>query len=108
MRASATARPTDGTASQRVSIHVGGGAPGAGGCFCARPVIGTNITGCMRCSEKPRLLRVMSKRSWYRSPTGLRHVATTRDTLVKGALRAALLLAKAKPGRYTMASVLGL
>jgi 4-hydroxy-tetrahydrodipicolinate reductase len=38
----------------------------------------------------------------------LRHVATTRDTFVGGALRAAAFLAGAKAGRYTMADVLGL
>jgi 4-hydroxy-tetrahydrodipicolinate reductase len=38
----------------------------------------------------------------------LKHVATTRDTLVRGALRAAAFLARAKAGRYTMADVLGL
>jgi 4-hydroxy-tetrahydrodipicolinate reductase len=38
----------------------------------------------------------------------LKHIATTRDTLVRGALRAAAFVAGAKPGRYTMADVLGL
>ena len=38
----------------------------------------------------------------------LRHVATTRDTFARGALRAAAFLAAQKPGRYTMANVLGL
>ncbi len=38
----------------------------------------------------------------------LRHVATTRDTFVRGALRTATFLAAQKPGRYTMANVLGL
>jgi 4-hydroxy-tetrahydrodipicolinate reductase len=38
----------------------------------------------------------------------LRHVATTRDTFARGALRAASFLAAQKPGRYTMANVLGL
>ena len=38
----------------------------------------------------------------------LKHVATTRDTLVRGALRAAVFIATAKPGRYTMADALGL
>jgi 4-hydroxy-tetrahydrodipicolinate reductase len=36
------------------------------------------------------------------------HVATNRDTFVLGALRAAKWLAGRKPGRYTMADVLGL
>jgi 4-hydroxy-tetrahydrodipicolinate reductase len=35
------------------------------------------------------------------------HVATNRDTFVHGALRAAKWLAKKKPGRYSMADVLG-
>jgi 4-hydroxy-tetrahydrodipicolinate reductase len=38
----------------------------------------------------------------------LKHIATTRDTFVKGALRAATFVAKAKPGRYAMKDVLGL
>ena len=38
----------------------------------------------------------------------LRHVATNRDTFVRGALRAAAFIAKQKPGRYSMANVLGL
>jgi 4-hydroxy-tetrahydrodipicolinate reductase len=38
----------------------------------------------------------------------LKHVATTRDTFVRGALRAAAFLATQKPGRYTMKDVLGL
>ncbi len=38
----------------------------------------------------------------------LTHVATNRDTFVHGALRAAKWLAKQKPGRYTIADVLGL
>jgi 4-hydroxy-tetrahydrodipicolinate reductase len=38
----------------------------------------------------------------------LTHVATNRDTFVHGALRAAKWLAGKKPGRYTMADVLGL
>jgi len=38
----------------------------------------------------------------------IKHVATTRDTFVRGALRAATFMAAAKPGRYTMADVLGL
>jgi 4-hydroxy-tetrahydrodipicolinate reductase len=38
----------------------------------------------------------------------LKHVATTRDTFARGALRAAAFIAGAKPGRYTMADVLGL
>jgi 4-hydroxy-tetrahydrodipicolinate reductase len=38
----------------------------------------------------------------------LKHVATTRDTFARGALRAAVFLAGAEAGRYTMADVLGL
>jgi 4-hydroxy-tetrahydrodipicolinate reductase len=38
----------------------------------------------------------------------LTHVATNRDTFVHGALRAAEWLAKQKPGRYTIADMLGL
>jgi 4-hydroxy-tetrahydrodipicolinate reductase len=37
----------------------------------------------------------------------VRHVATSRDTFVRGALRAAKFLAAKPPGRYTMADVLG-
>jgi 4-hydroxy-tetrahydrodipicolinate reductase len=38
----------------------------------------------------------------------LTHVATNRDTFAHGALRAARWLAGQKPGRYTIASMLGL
>lgn len=38
----------------------------------------------------------------------LTHVATSRDTFVRGALRAAPWLAQQKPGRYSMADMLGL
>jgi 4-hydroxy-tetrahydrodipicolinate reductase len=38
----------------------------------------------------------------------LRHVAGSRDTFVRGALRAAKFLAGKAPGRYAMADVLGL
>jgi len=38
----------------------------------------------------------------------LTHVATSRDTFARGALRAAKWLASQKPGRYTIADVLGL
>lgn len=38
----------------------------------------------------------------------IRHVATNRDTLARGALRAAAFVATAKPGRYRMADALGL
>jgi 4-hydroxy-tetrahydrodipicolinate reductase len=38
----------------------------------------------------------------------LTHVATNRDTFVHGALRAAKWLTEQKPGRYTIANVLGL
>lgn len=38
----------------------------------------------------------------------LKHIASNRDTLARGALRAATFVATAKPGRYTMADALGL
>ena len=38
----------------------------------------------------------------------LTHVATSRDTFVHGALRAAKWLASRKPGRYTISDVLGM
>jgi len=38
----------------------------------------------------------------------IKHTATTRDTFVRGALRAAIWLATQNPGRYTMANVLNL
>ncbi|MBM4034987.1 MAG: 4-hydroxy-tetrahydrodipicolinate reductase [Planctomycetes bacterium] len=38
----------------------------------------------------------------------VRHVATSRDTFARGALRAARFIASRPPGRYTMADVLGL
>ena len=38
----------------------------------------------------------------------IKHVASNRDTFVRGALRAAAYVARAQPGRYTMADVLGL
>ena len=38
----------------------------------------------------------------------LTHVATNRDTFVHGALRAAKWLARQKPGRYSVADILGL
>ena len=38
----------------------------------------------------------------------LGHVATNRDTFVHGALRAAKWITTQKPGRYTLADVLGL
>ncbi|MEI8198258.1 MAG: 4-hydroxy-tetrahydrodipicolinate reductase [Phycisphaerae bacterium] len=38
----------------------------------------------------------------------IKHVASSRDTLARGALRAAAWIAGQKPGRYTMANVLGL
>jgi 4-hydroxy-tetrahydrodipicolinate reductase len=38
----------------------------------------------------------------------VRHVATSRDTFARGALRAAKFLAGKPPGRYTIADVLGL
>ena len=36
------------------------------------------------------------------------HQAHSRDVFARGALRAAAFIARAKPGRYTMADVLGL
>ncbi len=38
----------------------------------------------------------------------VRHVASSRDTFVRGALRAAKALSEKAPGRYTMADILGL
>jgi 4-hydroxy-tetrahydrodipicolinate reductase len=38
----------------------------------------------------------------------IKHVSTTRDSYVLGALRAAKWLADQKPGRYSMADVLGI
>ncbi len=38
----------------------------------------------------------------------VKHIASTRDTFARGALRAAEFLAGQKPGRYTMHDVLGL
>jgi len=38
----------------------------------------------------------------------IKHVATTRDTFARGALRAAEFISGRPPGRYTMADVLGL
>jgi len=38
----------------------------------------------------------------------IRHVATSRDIFVRGALRAAAYIAGKPAGRYTMADVLGL
>ena len=38
----------------------------------------------------------------------IKHLATSRDTFARGALRAAAFLAEKKAGRYTMADVLGL
>jgi len=38
----------------------------------------------------------------------VRHVASSRDTFARGALRAAKFIASKPPGRYTMADVLGL
>jgi 4-hydroxy-tetrahydrodipicolinate reductase len=52
----------------------------------------------------------VGKHTVYFSALGERlelgHVATSRDTFVHGALKAAKWLAKQKPGRYTMADVL--
>ena len=59
-----------------------------------------------------RMGDVVGEHTIYFATTGerveLKHVATTRDTFVRGALRAAAFIAAAKPGRYTMADVLGL
>jgi 4-hydroxy-tetrahydrodipicolinate reductase len=38
----------------------------------------------------------------------IKHVASTRDTFARGALRAAAFIATSKPGRYAMKDVLGL
>lgn len=38
----------------------------------------------------------------------LTHVATSRDTFARGALKAAVWLKDKEPGRYTMKDVLGL
>jgi 4-hydroxy-tetrahydrodipicolinate reductase len=59
-----------------------------------------------------RMGDVVGEHTVYFSTPGerieVKHVASTRDTFVRGALRAAAFLAAAKPGRYTMADVLGL
>lgn len=59
-----------------------------------------------------RMGDVVGDHTVYYATTGerveIRHVATSRDTFAKGALRAAAFLAGKKPGRYTMANVLGL
>ncbi|MCL2640339.1 MAG: 4-hydroxy-tetrahydrodipicolinate reductase [Phycisphaerales bacterium] len=59
-----------------------------------------------------RMGDVVGEHSIYYATQGerveIRHTATNRDTFARGALRAATFLAKQKPGRYTMASVLGL
>lgn len=58
-----------------------------------------------------RMADVVGEHTIYYAAAGerieIKHVATNRDTFAKGALRAAVFLAKAKPGRYTMADVLG-
>ena len=38
----------------------------------------------------------------------VKHIASTRDTFVRGALQAARFIANQKPGRYSMAHVLGM
>ncbi len=59
-----------------------------------------------------RMGDVIGEHTIYFSTPGerieVKHVATTRDTFVRGALRAALFLAQAKPGRYTVSDVLGI
>lgn len=61
-----------------------------------------------------RMADVVGEHTIYYATPGerieLKHLATTRDTFVRGALRAAQFLATAgqKPGRYTMKDVLGL
>jgi 4-hydroxy-tetrahydrodipicolinate reductase len=59
-----------------------------------------------------RMGDVVGEHTIYNATPGerieVRHVATNRDTFVRGALRAAAFMARAKPGRYTMADVLGL
>ena len=59
-----------------------------------------------------RMGDVVGEHTIYYATSGerieIRHVATNRDTFVRGALRAALFLARQHPGRYTMNDVLGL
>lgn len=59
-----------------------------------------------------RMGDVAGEHTVYYATTGerveIKHVATSRDTFVHGALRAAAFLAGKRPGRYTMADVLGL
>lgn len=59
-----------------------------------------------------RMADVVGEHTIYYATPGerieIRHVATSRDTFVRGALRAAAYLAQQKPGRYTMNNVLGL
>src|SRR5436190_21225983 len=59
-----------------------------------------------------RMGDVVGEHTIYYSTPGerieLKHVATTRDTFARGALRAAAFIAQAKAGRYGMTDVLGL
>ncbi len=59
-----------------------------------------------------RMGDVVGEHTIYYSTPGerieVKHIATNRDTFVRGALRAAAFIARAKAGRYTMADVLGL
>ena len=59
-----------------------------------------------------RMGDVVGEHTVYFATTGerieIKHVASTRDTFVRGALRAAAWISAQKPGRYTMANVLGL
>jgi|SRR5271170_952571 len=59
-----------------------------------------------------RMGDVVGEHTVYFSGAGerieIKHVATTRDTFARGALRAAEFITGRPPGRYTMADVLGL
>jgi 4-hydroxy-tetrahydrodipicolinate reductase len=59
-----------------------------------------------------RMGDVVGEHTIYYATSGerieLKHVATSRDTFARGALRAAAFLAAQKSGRYSMADVLGL
>lgn len=59
-----------------------------------------------------RMGDVVGEHTVYFASTGerieIKHTATSRDIFVRGALRAAAWLSSQKPGRYTMANVLGL
>ena len=59
-----------------------------------------------------RMADVVGEHTIYYATAGerieLKHVASTRDTFVRGALRAAEWIATQEPGRYSMKDVLGL